>query len=110
MNGSLPVVSVIIPVYNVENFLDRCIDSIVKQTYKNIQIILVDDGSTDASGKICDLRAKNDKRVLVVHKKNGGLGEARNSGLLYANGKYISFVDSDDYLRLDAYEKIVKKL
>ena len=109
-NQLLPMISVIIPVYNVEKYLDRCLDSIVGQSYKNLQIILVDDGSTDESGYICDKRSTSDDRISVIHKKNGGLGEARNSGLLHAKGKYISFVDSDDYLRLDTYTQTVQML
>ncbi len=91
-------VSVIVPVYNVENYLEKCLDSIISQTYKNLEIILVDDGSTDSSGKICDSYAKKDKRIKVIHKENGGLSDARNMGLDVASGKFISFVDSDDYI------------
>ena len=89
-------VSVIVPVYNVEKYLTECIDSIVKQTFEDLEIILVDDGSTDTSGNLCDDWAKRDPRIKVLHKKNGGLSSARNAGLDVAKGQYISFVDSDD--------------
>ena len=96
--GIFPMVSVIVPVYNVENYLSECIDSIISQTYQNIEIILVDDGSTDSSGVICDSYKSKDDRIIVIHKQNGGLSDARNVGLDIANGEYIAFVDSDDYL------------
>lgn len=99
-----PKISIIIPIYNVEAYLNRCIDSIIGQTFKDIQLILVDDGSTDKSGDICDEYAKNDKRVLALHKANGGQGIARNFGMEYATGEYITFVDSDDFLDLKTYE------
>lgn len=89
-------ISVIVPVYNVERYLDRCVKSIVSQTYSNLEIILVDDGSTDNSGNLCD--DFRDARIRVIHKKNEGLGKARNAGIKYATGKYIMFVDSDDYI------------
>ena len=92
------LISVIVPVYNVEKYLVQCIDSILNQTYKNLEIILVDDESTDHSGKICDQFSSNENRIKVIHKKNMGLGLARNTGLENANGKYVVFVDSDDYL------------
>lgn len=97
------LISVIIPVYNVEPYLERCVDSVINQTYKNLEIILVDDGSTDGSGGICDAYEKKDVRIRVIHKKNGGLSSARNSGLKIARGEYIGFVDSDDYIALDMY-------
>jgi glycosyltransferase involved in cell wall biosynthesis len=99
------LISIIIPVYNVEKYLNRCVDSIVNQTYSNIEIILVDDGSKDKSGEICDKYAMKDQRIKVFHKKNGGLSDARNYGLKEATGDYISFVDSDDWLETDIYEK-----
>jgi len=100
-------VSIIVPVYNVEKYLDRCLDSIVNQTLKDIEIILVEDGSPDDCPKICDQWASKDDRIRVIHKKkNEGLGYARNSGLEIAKGEYIAFVDSDDYVSLDAYEKL----
>lgn len=92
------MISVIVPVYNVEKYLQRCIDSIINQTYKDIEIILVDDGSTDKSGEICDDYAKSDARIKVIHKSNRGVSSARNEGLYTAKGKYIMFCDSDDYV------------
>ena len=92
------MISVIVPVYNVVDYLPRCLDSIVGQTYRDLEIILVDDGSTDSSGKICDEYAMKDSRITVIHQKNKGLAEARNSGLINARGEYISFIDSDDYI------------
>lgn len=94
------LVSVIIPVYKVEQYLEKCIDSIINQSYKNIEIILVDDGSPDNCGKICDYYKKRDKRITVIHKENGGLSEARNYGLKVASGDYIVFVDSDDIMEI----------
>ncbi len=102
------LVSIIIPVYNVENYLRECIDSAVNQTYQNLEIILVDDGSTDSSGKICDEYLEKDERVTVVHQKNGGLSRARNRGLEESTGKYIYFLDSDDYISTDAIEKLYR--
>lgn len=98
------LISVIVPVFNSEKFLDRCINSIINQTYKNLEIILVDDGSTDNSGKICDDYAIKDKRIKVIHKKNGGASSARNAGIDLSKGKYIGFVDSDDWIEKDTYE------
>lgn len=92
------IISVIVPVYNVEKYLKKCLNSIVNQTYMNLQIILIDDGSKDKSSEICDLFAMQDKRIVVVHRKNGGISKARNSGLDLVQGKYIVFVDSDDYI------------
>lgn len=92
-------ISVIVPIYNVEQFLNRCVQSIVSQTYENIQIILVDDGSPDNCPKLCDEWAHKDKRIEVIHKKNGGLSSARNEGLKIADGEYVVFVDSDDYIK-----------
>lgn len=101
-----PLVSVIVPVYNVDKFLKRCLESIKCQTYKNLEIIIVNDGSTDASGRICDEFEDIDKRVKVIHKKNGGLSDARNAGMNYSNGELICFVDGDDYLTLDCIEHL----
>lgn len=98
------LISVIIPVYNVEKYLDRCMQSVLMQTYQNLEIILVDDGSTDTSGKLCDEYAKNDKRVRVIHKENGGASSARNQALDIATGKYIGFVDADDWIAEDMYQ------
>lgn len=102
-----PLISVIIPVYKVENYLKQCLDSVCGQTYNNLEIILVDDGSPDDCGEICDEYAMKDSRVKVIHKKNGGLSSARNTALDIAMGDYISFVDSDDYLDLLFYEKLM---
>ncbi|MBR3628728.1 MAG: glycosyltransferase [Elusimicrobia bacterium] len=108
----IPKISVIIPVYNVEKYLKECVDSVINQTYKNLEIILVDDGSTDDSGKMCDKYALEDKRIQVIHKENGGLSDARNKGIQKATGEYISFIDSDDTVELDIFEylyNILKK-
>lgn len=98
------LISIVVPVYNVENYLDICMKSILSQTYNNIEVILIDDGATDGSGKICDYYAEADKRVRVVHKKNGGLSDARNAGILRAEGDYIMFIDSDDAVSSDFAE------
>lgn len=103
---AIPKVSVIVPIYNVEKYLDRCMESLLNQTLKDIEIILVDDGSPDNCPKMCDDYAKKDERVKVIHKKNAGLGYARNSGLEIAMGEYVAFVDSDDYVELNMYEKL----
>lgn len=104
------IISVIIPVYNSQDFLEECIDSIVNQTYRELDIILVDDGSTDNSGEICDKIAYKDNRIRVIHKNNEGLVVTRRIGIDYAIGDYISFVDADDYLDIDAYEQIIKNV
>ena len=96
-----PLISVIVPIYNVEEYLNRCVESIVNQTYQKLEIILVDDGSPDNCPKMCDDWAGKDSRIKVIHKKNGGLSDARNAGLDIATGEYIAFVDSDDYIALD---------
>lgn len=96
--------SVIIPVYNVEEYLNQCVDSVLRQTYNNIEVILVDDGSTDQSGKICDDYAKIDSRVSVIHKPNGGLSDARNVGTQHACGEYIFYLDSDDWIEDETLE------
>lgn len=95
------VITIVIPVYNVEKYIDRCLNSVVNQTYDNLEIILVDDGSPDNCPKICDDWTKKDKRIKVIHKKNAGLGMARNTGIDYATGEYICFFDSDDYVDLN---------
>lgn len=100
------MISVIVPVYNVERYLPRCIESILKQTYQNIELILVDDGSPDRSGAICDYYAQKDKRIRVIHKENGGVSSARNAGLDVAKGKFINFVDGDDWIPNDSLEKL----
>ena len=94
------LISVIVPIYNVEKYLDKCVDSIINQTYKNLEIILVDDGSPDNCPQMCDDYAKKDSRIRVVHKENGGLSDARNAGMKVATGEYVSFIDSDDYISL----------
>ena len=99
-----PVISIIVPVYKVERFVRKCIDSILNQTFKDIEIILVDDGSPDNCGQICDDYAKTDKRIRVIHKQNGGLSDARNAGIDIARGEYIAFVDSDDYISPNMYK------
>ena len=99
-----PLISVIVPIYNVEKYLARCVDSIVNQTYKNLEIILIDDGSPDLCPQMCDDYAEKDSRIKVVHKKNGGLSDARNAGMAVATGEYISFIDSDDYVSDDFFE------
>lgn len=101
-------VSVIVPIYNVEKYLDRCLSSIINQTYENLEIILVDDGSTDKSGAICDNYKIKDCRIKVIHKQNGGLGYARNSGLDVATGQYVTFIDGDDYIGETHIEDMVK--
>ncbi len=102
------LISVIVPVYNVEKYLEECINSIINQTYKNLEIILVDDGATDNSGKMCDEFAKKDTRIKVIHKENGGLSDARNTGIDIACGEYIQFVDSDDCIENDMIELLYK--
>lgn len=97
-------ISVIVPVYNVEKYLDKCLESIIKQTYKNLEIIIIDDGSTDKSGLICDKYTKKDNRIKVIHQENKGLGASRNIGLRMITGDFISFVDSDDFLSLDYFD------
>ena len=105
----MPQVSVIVPVYKAERYLQRCVDSLVRQTLRDIEIILVDDGSPDGCPALCDQLASEDSRIRVVHKENGGLSSARNAGLCVATGKYVGFVDSDDDVELDMYEKLVQK-
>lgn len=104
------LVSVIVPIYNMEHYLEKCITSILQQTYSSLEIILVDDGSTDKSAMICDMYAEEDKRIKVIHKKNRGVSEARNSGLEIAKGKYISFVDADDFVTKNFIEELVNAI
>ena len=101
------LISIIVPVYDVEKYIGRCVDSIINQTYKNLEIILVDDGSPDNCGKICDEYAKKDCRIKVLHIKNGGVSNARNVGIEASTGEYISFVDSDDVICPEMYEKLL---
>lgn len=103
----LPKVSVIVPIYKVENYLNRCVDSILNQTYKNIEVILVDDGSPDKCGEISDSYAINDSRVKSLHKENGGLSDARNYGMRYLTGEYVVFVDSDDWIKEEMIETLL---
>lgn len=109
MNSTNSLISIIVPVYNVEKYLPRCVDSLLGQTYTNLEIFLVDDGSPDQCGKICDDYAKKDQRIIVIHKKNGGLSDARNVAINVAKGEYITFVDSDDYVASD-YVKTLYRL
>ena len=104
------LISVIVPVYNVERYLEKCVASICAQTYKKLEIILVDDGSTDSSGTICDKLAKEDSRIVVIYQKNAGLSEARNAGLEIAKGEYLGFIDSDDYIVPQMYEKMLGRI
>lgn len=106
----LPKISVIVPIYNVEKYIKRCVDSVLNQTYKNLEVILVDDGSPDQCGKIADNYQSNDNRIKSVHKSNGGLSDARNYGMKYATGEYVLFVDSDDWLKEEMIETLIKLL
>ncbi len=105
-----PLISVIVPVYKTEQYLKRCVDSILSQTYKNLEIILVDDGSPDNSGALCDELAKNDSRIRVVHKENGGLSSARNAGLDVMAGDFVGFVDSDDWIEAEMYQTLYTRM
>lgn len=93
-----PLISVIVPIYNIKAYLDRCVESLLGQSYKDLEIFLVDDGSTDGCGKVCDRYAAQDPRITVIHKKNGGLSDARNAALDAAQGEYYAFVDGDDWV------------
>jgi glycosyltransferase involved in cell wall biosynthesis len=106
----MPLVSIIVPVYKVEKYLRRCVDSLISQTLQDIEIILVDDGSPDCCGEICEQYATKDSRIKVIHKHNAGLGMARNSGLEIATSEYVAFVDSDDYVSHEMYEKMYTEL
>jgi len=106
----MPLISIIVPVFNVEAYVERCIESLILQSYQNIEIIIVDDGSTDNSGKICDKYRESDSRVKVIHKQNGGLADARNTGVDKAKGEYIAFVDSDDWVAADYVNEMYKVL
>lgn len=105
-----PLISIIIPIYNVERFIRRCIDSVLAQTYTNLEIILVDDGSPDKCGRICDEYAILDERIVVIHKSNGGSSDARNAGIKITKGEYIGFVDSDDYIEPFMFEKLLQSI
>lgn len=102
------LITIIVPVYNVEKYLKKCIDSLVNQTYKNLEIILVNDGSTDDSPNICDASSKTDKRIKVIHKENGGLSDARNVGIAMGHGDYVMFLDSDDYVELSMVDRVME--
>lgn len=103
-------ISVILPIYKVENYLEQCIQSVVQQTYENLEIILVDDGSPDRCPEICEQWAKKDSRIQVIHKKNGGLSDARNAGLKSAGGEYVAFIDSDDWIAVTMFEQAMQAL
>lgn len=107
---SAELISIIVPVYNVKDYLGECVKSLLNQTYFNIEIILVDDGSTDGSDQMCDEFAREDSRIIVIHKSNGGLSDSRNKGLDIARGEYIGFVDSDDWIEPQMYEKLYNKI
>ena len=107
MIAETPLISIIIPVYKVEPYLRKCLDSVVQQTYRNLEIILVDDGSPDSCGAICDEYATKDERITVIHQENKGLSAARNAGLDIATGDYIQFVDSDDWIEPDALATVL---
>ena len=102
-----PLISVVIPIYNVQDYLPECLDSVINQSYKNLEIICIDDGSPDNSGKIADEYAEKDKRIKVIHRKNGGLGSARNTGIEFSTGDYIAFLDSDDFISKDFYKNLM---
>ena len=110
MEGNQSLISVIVPVYKVEQYLDKCVESIVNQTYRNLEIILVDDGSPDNCPAMCDGWAKRDYRIKVIHKANGGLSDARNAGVAVASGEFIGFVDSDDWVAQDYIEYLLSLL
>ena len=109
-NTSSPLVSVIVPIYMVEKYICECVNSIILQSYKNLEIILVDDGSPDRCPEICDEYAKQDSRIKVIHKPNGGLSDARNAGIEIAEGEYLSFVDSDDVIHHEMIEVLMQPL
>lgn len=104
------LISIVVPLYNVEQYLQKCVDSLINQTYKNLEIILVDDGSPDNCPKICDEYAKQDIRIKVIHKENGGLSDARNAGMKVARGEYISFIDSDDWIKSEMIEDMYNRM
>ena len=104
------MISIIVTVYNIENYISKCIDSIRSQTFSDIEIVLVDDGSTDKSGKICDFYKNIDRRIKVIHKENGGVVSARKSGITASSGKYIGFVDGDDWVEATMYEELYYSL
>lgn len=105
-----PLISIIVPIYNISKYLERCVNSIIAQSYINLEIILVDDGSTDNSGELCDIFREKDKRIRVIHKNNGGLSSARNAGLSVIQGEYVGFVDGDDFVDKYMYETLLKAM
>lgn len=105
-----PLISIVIPIYNVERYVSTCVQSVLKQTYKNLEVLLIDDGSTDSSATLCDQMKEQDSRIQVIHKTNEGLGLARNTGLQLAKGEYIAFVDSDDYIANDMIETLYERI
>src|SRR5690606_12518940 len=109
-DSRIPLVSIIIPVYNVELYLRECLDSVCRQTFRNLEIILINDGSPDHSGEICEEYSSQDERIKVIHKKNGGLSDARNAGLNIATGDYIAFIDSDDVIDQDFIQILLEVL
>ena len=108
MRNENPLITVIIPIYNIMDCLERCVSSVCAQTYRNLEILLVDDGSTDGTGALCDRLAERDGRIRVFHKENGGSSSARNLGLQKARGEYLGFVDSDDFIEPDMYERLME--
>lgn len=104
------MISVIVPAYNVKPYIERCVNSLINQSYSNLEIILVDDGSTDGTGDMCDAIAQGDSRIKVIHKKNGGLSDARNAGLDCATGEFYSFIDGDDFIEPDTYERMIGEM
>lgn len=109
LDAPFPLVSIIVPIYNMKPYLPRCVDSLIQQSYTHIEIVLVDDGSTDGSGELCDQFALTDTRIRVIHKTNGGLSDARNAGLAQISGVHVSFVDSDDFLDRESIEIMVRE-
>lgn len=110
MRNEDPLITVIIPIYNIMDCLERCVSSVCAQTYRNLEILLVDDGSTDGTGALCDRLAERDGRIRVFHKENGGSSSARNLGLQKARGEYLGFVDSDDFIDPDMYERLMEQV
>ncbi|MGN9161722.1 glycosyltransferase family 2 protein [Clostridium sulfidigenes] len=108
-NDMNPKISIIVPVYNVEKYIHKCVDSILNQTFKDFELILIDDGSTDSSGEICDEYGELDERVIVIHKENGGVSSARNLGIRLAKGEYIGFIDSDDDIEINMHNEFILK-
>ena len=106
---SYPFISIIVPVYNAERYIDKCVESVIQQSYRNWELLLIDDGSTDKSGILCDGYEQIDNRIRVIHKPNGGVGSARNTGIESASGDFITFIDSDDWVEVDYIQDFVNK-